>query len=53
MLIGEDQFLLENVRTVMKGWWFLMTRLCPFEAIAGIIAAASDMFDFRLIAFPP
>lgn len=54
MLIGEDRFLLENVRpvTVMKGWRFPMTRLCPIEAIAGIIAAASIMFEFRLIIVP-
>ena len=36
MLIGEDRFLLENVRPVMKVWRFPMTRLCPIEAIAGI-----------------
>ena len=52
MLIGEDRFLLENVRLVMKGWRFPMTRLCPIEAIAGIIAAASIMFEFRLIIVP-
>mmetsp|Transcript_1824 Transcript_1824/g.3465 ORF Transcript_1824/g.3465 Transcript_1824/m.3465 type:complete len:133 (-) Transcript_1824:115-513(-) len=52
MLIVEDRFLLENVRPVMKGWRFPMTRLCPIEAIAGTIAAASIMFEFRLIIVP-